>query len=252
MTSALVCKDIRKSYGGLQVLQGVDLSVSKGEILGLVGANGAGKTTLIDVICGQQEANAGSASIGATRIRGTPHLRARQGLARTFQAPQFAPELSVRQNMLVGLAAAKLRSFTRCIVEIGMAALGFAKSEVAKADEVAEKLSLSGIDRAARDVTFGELRLMEIGRAILQDPEVMILDEPFSGVGDAGLKAITEALRAVRTQGAAVMIIDHNVDLLTSVVDRMALLAAGRIVVDGPVETCLTSDVFRKTYIGVV
>jgi len=252
MSDALACEGICKSYGGVQVLRGVDLVVREGEILGLVGANGSGKTTLIDIICGQQAANAGSASVGSTKLWGTPHFRARQGLARTFQSPQFAPDLTVRQNMLVGLAAARLRSLARCVVEIGSAVLGLAKGETAKADEVAEKLSLRGIDRAARDVTFGELRLMEMGRAILQESKVMILDEPFSGVGDAGLKAITEALKAVRAQGSAVLIIDHNVDLLTSVVDRMALLAAGRIVVDGPVETCLTSDVFRRTYIGVV
>jgi branched-chain amino acid transport system ATP-binding protein len=119
-------------------------------------------------------------------------------------------------------------------------------------DATCDSLALTGLDRRANEVTFGELRLIEVARALVQRPTLVMLDEPFSGVGDSGIKAITDALRTACRQGCAVLVVDHNVDLLVELVDRLALLAEGRILVEGRVNECLRNDVFRETYIGAV
>jgi branched-chain amino acid transport system ATP-binding protein len=250
MTAVLRCAGIRKSYGGVAVLHGIDLAVGAGEILGLVGANGAGKTTLIDIIGGQQPANDGTVWLGDDRLAGKPSTRARRGLARTFQRPQVALELSLRENVAIGLAARTLTSLPRILARAWRGIITSGLPEADEVDAICRRLALAELDRPAGAVTFGELRLVEVGRALLQRPKLVVLDEPFSGVGDAGIAGIIGALEALREEGCAVLLVDHNVDLLTRVVDRMALLAQGEIVVDADVATCLQSERFRSTYIG--
>ncbi len=252
MSAMLRCAGIRKSYGGVGVLHGIDLTIGAGEILGLVGANGAGKTTLIDIIGGQQEANAGELWLAAEPLAGKPSSRARRGMARSFQLPQVAAELTLRENVAIGLAARELTSVARILARAWRGIVEGTLAESSEVEEVCRRLALHDIDRRAGQVTFGELRLVEIGRALLQRPRIVVLDEPFSGVGDAGIAGIIGALQAIRAQGCAVLLVDHNVDLLISVVDRMALLAQGEIVIDADVPTCLASERFRSTYIGAI
>ena len=251
MTSALRCSGIQKAYGGVRVLHGIDLSIAPGEILGLVGANGAGKTTLIDIICGQQRADRGDILLDEYRLIDSPSARARRGMARTFQRPQVALELSIRENVAIGLAARELTSLGRIVAQAWRGIISSGVAQVAEVDDTCARLALIELDRPVADITFGEMRLVEVARALMQQPKLVILDEPFSGVGDVGVAGITRALQAIRTQGCAVLLVDHNVDLLTSLVDRMALLAHGEIVIDTDVATCLASDLFRSTYIGV-
>jgi len=251
MTEALRCSGIQKAYGGVRVLHGIDLAIASGEILGLVGANGAGKTTLIDIIGGQQRADRGDILLGDIRLTDSPSARARRGMARTFQRPQVALELSIRENVAIGLAARELTSLPRIVAEAWRGILSSRVAQAAEVDDTCARLALTGLDRPAEEITFGEMRLVEVARALMQRPKLVILDEPFSGVGDAGVAGITRALQAIRDQGCAVLLVDHNVDLLTSLVDRMAMLAQGEIVIDTDVATCLASERFRSTYIGV-
>ncbi|MFT0891461.1 ABC transporter ATP-binding protein [Pseudochelatococcus sp. G4_1912] len=252
MTELLSCRDIHKSYGGVKVLRGVTLGVNRGEIFGLTGANGAGKSTLIDVITGQTAYTSGEIFIGDVPVsRGGAALRAQLGLARTFQRPQVAAELTLLENIRVARAAAGLSSHNKILSAFIKGFFGGGEEDEAEIRNVCRQLSLREPDRLAAEVTFGELRLLEFARALMLKPKVIVLDEPFSGVGDAGINGIIEALRALRDAGCAVLLVDHNIDLLTPLVDRMALLAQGEILVEGSVETCLHSPVFRSTYIGV-
>ena len=250
MTSELRCDAVHKSYGGVRVLQGVSLLVSGGEILGLVGANGAGKSTLIDIISGQQLLDSGGIYLGDRLATGFGAVaRAREGLARTFQRPQLASELTVRQNVAVGEAVRTLNGLCRSLAAIARGIIQ--ADELSPAvEDACDKVALRDIDRIAGEVTFGELRQIEVARVLMQRPHVVLLDEPFSGVGDSGIRGILEALDALRHSGCAVLLVDHNIDLLAPVVDRLALLSQGEIVIDADVPTCLNSAVFRETYIG--
>lgn len=249
----LTVADIRKNYGGVGVLHGVNLSVRRGEILGLIGANGAGKSTLIDIITGITPASSGDILLGGQSIVATPaDGRAIRGLARTFQHPQLAKELTLRENILAASAARELNTTARALGQMVKGFFTTAASGGREVEELCARLGLRGIDRLASEVTFGELRLTEFARAMRQSPKVIVLDEPFSGVGDAGIDGIIGALKLLRDAGCAILLVDHNIDLITPLVDRMVLLAQGEILVEGDVQSCLTSDLFRRTYIGVV
>lgn len=253
MTELLSVQDLRKSYGGVAVLHGVNLTVRQGEILGLIGANGAGKSTLIDIITGLTPASAGEITLAGQSITRVPaDGRAIRGLARTFQHPQVAKDLTLRENILAASAATELNTTGRALSRFFAGFFVSADEACADIDRLCQSLGLRDPDRLASEVTFGELRLTEFARAMRQSPKVIVLDEPFSGVGDAGIEGILAALKLLRAAGCAILLVDHNIDLITPLVDRMVLLAQGEILVEGDVQSCLASDLFRRTYIGVV
>lgn len=248
----LRCEDVRKAYGGVQVLLGVDFEIHSGEVLGLLGTNGAGKSTLIDIISGITPIGSGAIYLGDQEAHGKgSETRASQGLARTFQHPQVAKELTLRENVLIGASVDELKGLPRVF---SSALGGFFKGWGTLNDKVEQacaEVALGDIDRLAGEVTFGELRLIEMARVSMQKPKVVLLDEPFSGVGDSGIQGIIHALGKLKAAGAAVLLVDHNIDILAPQVDRMLLLAQGTIVVEGDVKSCLESPIFRQTYVGV-
>jgi branched-chain amino acid transport system ATP-binding protein len=249
--SGLECVDVRKHYGGVVALRGVDLAVRPGEIVGLIGANGAGKSTLIDIIGGEQTSFEGATLLDGAPIAGPPSKRARAGIARTFQRPKLALELTLRENVAVGLACRELGTLGG-VLRTGFRGLVSRRAGLSGEVEAAcGRVGLRDLDRAADQASFGEWRLVEVARALVQRPQVVMLDEPYPGVGDEGIAGITVAMRMLRDDGCAVLLVDHNIDIVAAAVDRMALLAQGAIAVEGAVERCMRSDVFRSTYIGV-
>jgi branched-chain amino acid transport system ATP-binding protein len=248
----LVCAGVAKSYGPVRAVSGVSLQVARGEVLGLVGPNGAGKTTLVDLIGGEQAPDAGSITVGGRPLAGPPSQRARaNGLARTFQHPQIALDLTARENMLVGFVSRRLGSIPGMLGELVLGMLrahpGDRASEV---DQVAASLGLQAIDRPCKDLTLGELRLVEVGRALLMNPTLMLLDEPFAGSDARGVAGIRAAIGAVRQSGCGIVLVDHNVDIVASIVDRIALLNLGEKVFDGDARQCLASPQMRAVYFG--
>ncbi|MCU1502917.1 MAG: hypothetical protein JWM12_2271 [Ilumatobacteraceae bacterium] len=244
-------RGISKRYGGVVAVDSVDVDVAAGEILGLVGPNGAGKTTLVDLICGAQEADAGTLSLQGRPLDGPSSRRAHRGLARTFQHPQLALSLTVAENLQVGRAARRNSRFGRMIVS-GLA--GIFRTEPADdlrdIETVAAELGITRLERRADALTLGEQRLVEVGRALCQEPLVLLLDEPFAGSDAESLAGIADIIRSVRDRGHGVILVDHNVDLVASLVDRMMLLESGRVAFVGTAEECLASDEMRRVYFG--
>ncbi|CAN5790772.1 N/A [soil metagenome] len=242
---------LTKRYGGVVALDDVSITLRAGEVLGLVGPNGAGKTTLVDLITGAQAATAGHVSLLGRPLVGPASKRARLGLARTFQHPLLALDLSVRDNLLVGLSAARFTSMGKLAAELVRGILHSESSEDHERIEVlAAEMRLGDTSRLTRDLTLGEQRLLEVGRALAQDPKVMLLDEPFAGSDAEGVEGIIEALRTVQARGHGVILVDHNVDLVASVVDRIMLLDQGRVCFDGDPVECLSSPEMQTVYFG--
>ncbi|GAA1031149.1 ABC transporter ATP-binding protein [Virgisporangium ochraceum] len=252
MDELLVGHGLTKRYGGVVALDDVSLRLSGGEILGLVGPNGAGKTTLVDLISGAQAATAGTLTLRGNRLSGPASKRARAGLARTFQYPQLALELSVRDNLLLGRAARRMPNPWRMTVAAVLGTIRPSMAEdTAAVEAIASELGLVDLDREAGDLTLGEQRLVEVGRALGSDPLVLLLDEPFAGSDASGVAGIIDVIRTVQRRGHAVILVDHNVDLVAGLVDRIMLLDRGRAVFDGDPRECLASPQMQQVYFGV-
>jgi len=249
----LVGQGLTKRYGGVTAVEDVSFTLAAGEILGLVGPNGAGKTTLVDLISGAQPATAGELTLRGRRLTGPASRRAQLGLARTFQYPQLAHELSARENMLVGRTARRHSSPVKMIASAfaGMVR-PYAKADDEALEAIAAELGIERIDRAAGDLTLGEQRLVEVGRALTQDPLVMLLDEPFAGSDAHGVAGIIEVIRTVQRRGHGVILVDHNVDLVANLVDRIMLLDRGRAVFNGGPKECLASPEMQRVYLGTL
>lgn len=247
----LVGRGLTKRYGGVTALSNVDFELRAGEVLGLVGPNGAGKTTLVDLISGAQPATAGELMLRGTKLTGPASRRARAGLARTFQYPQLALELSVRDNLLLGRAARRHATPWQMVVRAFAGALRpHAPADDAAIQEIADELGITGLDRLAGDLTLGEQRLVEVGRALGQDPLVLLLDEPFAGSDARGVEGIAEVIRTVQRRGHGVILVDHNVDLVASLVDRIMLLDRGQVAFNGDPRECLASPEMQRVYFG--
>lgn len=245
-------RGLSKAYGGLVAVDSVDIQVSAGEILGLVGPNGAGKTTLVDLITGIQSADSGELTLSGVRLSGPPSARARRGLARTFQHPHLALELTVEQNILVGAAARRFGAawpLTRGILTDGLLSR---RTELDAARRIGRELGVPDLDETCANLSLGEQRLVEVARALAQSPTVMLLDEPFAGADAHSVGGIIEAIRSVQSRGHGVILVDHNVDLLTSLADRVMLLAQGRKVFEGGPRECLASPEMQRVYFGAV
>lgn len=239
-----------KNYGGVIALSDVAFEVREGEVLGLVGPNGAGKTTLVDLITGAQTANGGELTLRGKRLKGPAAVRARLGLARTFQHPLLPPDLSVIEVLASGVHSSRLSNVWQMIYRFFRAMVTGPDRDYEAAAVLAEELGVEHLDRLCGDLTLGQQRLVEVARAVAQEPTVMLLDEPFAGADPNGIVGIIDAIRKVQSRGYGVILVDHNVDLLAGLVDRVMLLEQGRVVFDGDPQECLASDTMKRVYFG--
>jgi branched-chain amino acid transport system ATP-binding protein len=245
----LTAEHLSKRYGGIVAVDDVALRLDAGEVLGLVGPNGAGKTTLVDLITGAQTSDTGTLTLAGRPLRGRAPGRAAQGLARTFQHPQLAMELTVRDNLLLGTIATRHRTVLSLVTGVVRGVLA-PSAETGRVEAIAADLGLAGLDRLAGDLTLGEQRLVEVGRALAAEPQVLLLDEPFAGADAAGIAGISRGINLVRDHGHGVILVDHNVDLVAGLVDRVMLLESGRVAFDGSPSACLQSAEMQRVYFG--
>lgn len=246
----LEAQGISKNYGGIHALRDVSISVRAGEILGLVGPNGAGKTTLVDMITGHQIADTGEVTLKGEPLRGAPAIRARRGLGRTFQHPQLALELTVGENILVGAAAHRFSSAWRMVLGALTDGILPRRQELELVHRIGEEMNVGDLQEITANLSLGEQRLVEVARALAQNPTVMLLDEPFAGADAHSIEGIVDAIAQVKARGHGIILVDHNVDLLTSLADRVVLLSQGQVVFEGGPKECLASQEMQQVYFG--
>ena len=248
----LECANLNKAYGGVTAVNDASLRLDDGEILGLVGPNGAGKSTLVDLICGVQRADSGEIYVRGRRLTGSPAQRAHKGgLSRTFQHPQLAMELTVRENILVGLASLRLSTIaqvTRSLL-VGLVDSRTPDSS-SRVEQICEELGIAGLERECSDLTLGEMRLVEVARALMRKPAILLLDEPFAGSDANGVTGLSNALGQILARGCGVILVDHNVDIIARLVVKIVLMDQGKVVFDGPTADCLSSGQMREVYFG--
>ncbi len=226
-------------FGGVHALQHVDLDAAAGEVTGLIGPNGAGKTTLFNVVTGLQKPQAGTVNLDGRDVTALPpHRRARLGIARTFQRLEVFGSLTVRENLLV--AAEIRRRWSRD---------GSNTRRVA--DEVMEEVGLRPFSRERCDtLPTGLARLVEVGRALATRPTVLLLDEPSSGLDEQETDELAALLGRLAQRDMAVLLVEHDVDMVMSVCSRIHVLDFGKILAVGTPEEVRENPMVRAAYLG--
>jgi branched-chain amino acid transport system ATP-binding protein len=242
---------VHKSFGGIVVADDVELSIGKGEILGLIGPNGAGKTSLFNLISGVVRPDAGGIFFNGRAIDGLPlHQRARLGLARTWQHMRLFKTMSVLENLLMGARDYPGESLFAALFH----SQGFVRKEKelhTRAVEVLNRMKLSDVmNKAAGDLTFGQQKLVGLGRALMNGGDCLLLDEAMAGVEGASYDTMKEIVRTEAAAGRAVCVVEHNISFVQDLCNRAVFMFNGRILRQGTVEELLASEELAQLYFG--
>jgi branched-chain amino acid transport system ATP-binding protein len=249
----LECNGVRKSFGGIAALQDISLTLRDGEILGLIGHNGAGKTTFFDCVSGFLPLDGGRILLGGVDIDRWPgHLRAAAGLGRTFQEARLYPSLTVAETIAVAQER-HLRS--RDMFAAGLRLPASLDSEADVSDRAEELIAMMGLD-AFREKLVGELstgtrRIVELACVLAQEPGVLLLDEPSGGVAQRETEAMGPLLvRVQQHTGCSILVVEHDMPLLTAICDRMIALELGEVIAEGTPAEVLEHPAVIESYLG--
>jgi ABC-type branched-subunit amino acid transport system ATPase component len=248
--AVLEARDVRVRFGGVHAVDGVDLAVAPGEIVGVIGPNGAGKTTLLDALCGFVALDRGTVVLGGRDVTGTlPYLRARAGLGRSFQDARSFPSLTVREVLLGAFHPA----FTAGALQQSIRSRRARREEAAASARVDELLALVDLrrylDHRVAELSFGTTRALELACLAARRPAVLLLDEPASGLQQSEVAALDALIHRVR-RDAAVVVIDHDVPFVARIADRLVAMDLGRVVAVGRPGAVLDHPDVLASYLG--
>jgi branched-chain amino acid transport system ATP-binding protein len=247
----LQVEGVTKRFGGVTAVNDASMSAGEGSITALIGPNGAGKTTLFNVITGFEAASEGRIVFDGEEVRGKkPWQVARLGMVRTFQTPVGFPTLSVWDNLMVSGASDEAESLWRAIA--GRRAWGPPLESVElRAEEVLRDLGLwDRRDRLIEDLGAGEQKLVEFARQLVNEPRMLLLDEPASGVDPVGIGKLRELILSLKQGGLSMVVIDHNLGFILSIADTVYVLAEGSVIAHGPPDTIAQDPRVIETYLG--
>jgi branched-chain amino acid transport system ATP-binding protein len=249
--SLLEVDGLRKSFKGLVALDGVDLTIDRGEVVGLIGPNGAGKTTMFNCMTGLLEPDGGTVRFGGEDVTGRPsHELANRGLVRTFQNTRELTSMTVAEN--VKLAAPGHPGERATGVFTQPAAVERHEQETAdRAAELLELFDLADLaDEYAGNLSGGQRKLLEIARALMLDPDLLLLDEVFAGVNPTLTNEIMAHIQQLNRDGMTFLVIEHEIQSLSELVDRMVVLDQGTDLVSGTPDEVLNDGRVINAYFG--
>ncbi len=247
---AIVVENVTRTFGGLTAVSVDRLEVQRGGITGLIGPNGAGKTTLFNLLTGFDQPNTGTWTFNGRPLgKLAPHQVARLGVVRTFQLTKALSRLTVLENMLLGAQGQRGESFLRALVP-GIWR-GQEKANTAKAMDLLRRFKLDAKkDDFAGTLSGGQRKLLEMARALMSDPQVVMLDEPMAGVNPALTQSLLGHVKDLREEGMTVIFVEHDMDVVRDISDWVVVMAAGKVIAEGPPESISQNQAVVDAYLG--
>lgn len=246
----LTATNMSRHFGGLQAVRVDHLEVQRGTITALIGPNGAGKSTFFNLVSGFDTPNSGKWSFDGTSLTGQPAYRiSRRGMVRTFQLTKALMRLTARENMMLGATGQRGERFLPSIIPPLWRAQ---EKEIGKrADELLERFNLATMaDDFAGTMSGGQRKLLEMARALMVRPSMLLLDEPMAGVNPALTQSLLGHVRTLRDEGTTIMLVEHDMDVVMGVSDWIVCFAAGEIIAEGTPEDIASNDAVIDAYLG--
>ncbi|HTO50588.1 MAG TPA: ABC transporter ATP-binding protein [Burkholderiales bacterium] len=249
MSEVIRTRALCKRFGGVVVAEGVNLTLTRGQIVGLIGPNGAGKTSLFNLICGAIPADSGSVILNGTEIGGLPmHVRARLGIARSWQHNRLFPSLTVLDNLLLAQRRDRGRSL------VGAYPRSHADEKTAARERAMaqlEKVRMThAVHRLPTELSYGKQKLISLARVLMNDGDCLLLDEPMAGVEGPAYDSIKAVVRDEAAAGRAICVVEHNISFIKDLCDLAVFMFAGRIIRTGTIDEMVRSPELTELYFG--
>ena len=243
--------NLKKSFGGLKAVDVQDLSFKEGELTSIIGPNGAGKTTFFDLISGFQNADSGSIFLKDKDISNAqPYKIARMGMVRTFQLTKVFDRMTVMENLLFSGSNIKNDSFLRSFIKLNSQKL-YESNLREKANEIMNDLNIGHMANSyARELSGGQKKLLELARSIINEPEILLLDEPLAGVNPKLAEDILSLITKLSESGITIIMVEHNIEAVMKISERIVVLAEGSLIADGIPNEIRTDNNVIEAYLG--
>ena len=244
-------KNLKKSFGGLKAVDVHDLLFKKGQLTSIIGPNGAGKTTFFDLISGFQNSDSGEVYLNEKDISNSqPYKIARMGMVRTFQLTKVFDRMTVMENLLFSGSNIDNDSFLNSILKLNSQKL-YENNLKDKANEIMNDLNIAHMSNSyARELSGGQKKLLELARAIINEPEILLLDEPLAGVNPKLAEDILSLIKKLSESGITILMVEHNIEAVMKISERIVVLAEGSLIADGEPNEIRTDTNVIEAYLG--
>ena len=243
--------NLKKSFGGIKAVDVQSLNLNRNELTSIIGPNGAGKTTFFDLISGFQDSDEGKVYLNKKNItKSQPYSIARLGMIRTFQLTKVFDRMTVLENMMFSASTVNNDSFIKSLIRLPSQKT-IEKNIKEKSFEIMKDLNIDHMANSyARELSGGQKKLLELGRSIVNDPDILLLDEPLAGVNPKLAEEILQIILNLSEKGISILMVEHNIEAVMKISQRVVVFAEGMVIADDKPENVRTDEKVIEAYLG--